>query len=275
MLQAVNATFEIAGKALVKEASLQLLPGQMCAVIGPNGAGKSTLFKMLTGELKPTRGEIRIDGSALASQPPVQLASRRAVVPQASRLSFPFTVAEVVLLGASVPGLSEAGAAQHEAAQTALETTGLSHLADRFYTRLSGGERQRVHLARALCQLICGRRYTSAAPILMLDEPTSSLDLMHQIKVLAHVQELARSGHVVLVVLHDLNLAAAFADQLVVMSDGEIVASGRTADVFTSDTLSSVYRCPIAINTTPEPDAAFVLPHYTIKATTPQQKQRV
>ncbi len=267
-LEAVCVRVVVAGgqRAILDDASLSLAPGSVTVVIGPNGAGKSTLFKTLTGELKPTRGEVRLDGRPLTRFAPAELSSRRAVVPQASHLSFPFSVAEVVLLGATVPGLTQATAAQEQAARAALDNVGLGAFADRLYTQLSGGERQRVHLARALCQLSAGRRHARGASILLLDEPTASLDLMHQVKILTHVRAKAREGFVVLVVLHDLNLAAAFADQLVVMSGGRIVADGSAQDVFTSDILSAVYGCPIRINETPGPMCPFVLPHHTIQA---------
>jgi len=266
-LEACRVTVEVGGgRPILNEASLRLSPGALSVIIGPNGAGKSTLFKTLSGELKPTRGHVQLDGRQLSSFAPAELSARRAVVPQASHLSFPFSVEEVVLLGATVPGLTQASARQHEAASSALDSVGLGAFAERFYTQLSGGERQRVHLARALCQLECARRHDGAAPILLLDEPTASLDLMHQVKILTHVRAKAREGFVVLVVLHDLNLAAAFADQLVVMGGGRVLAHGSAQDVFTSSILSEVYGCPIRINETPGPMCPFVLPHPTIQA---------
>lgn len=266
MLEARDVSVRIGGCEILSNASLQLSPGQICVVIGPNGAGKSTLFKVMSGELKPTRGEVFLDGKPLSGMAPIRLSIRRAVVPQASHLSFPFTVKEVVLLGATVPGLTGATLRQEALAAEAIGNVGLEDFAERLYVNLSGGERQRVHLARALCQLAAGARYRDGPAMLLLDEPTSSLDLMHQIKILQHVKTRANAGYNVLVVLHDLNLAASFADQLVVMANGRIVTAGSVTDVFTSGTLSQVYDCNIKTNQTPKFETPFVLPHPTIEA---------
>jgi iron complex transport system ATP-binding protein len=248
MLEARNVSYVIKGRAIVDGVSAALVPGRLSVIIGPNGAGKSTLLKLLTGELRASSGEVLLDGEELKHLSAQALAARRAVVPQSTRLSFPFSVIEVVLLGAVVPGFTQPAPAKEAAAYRALDDVGLSGFADRLYTELSGGERQRVHVARALCQLSTAPRRSDAPPILLLDEPTSNLDLMHQVKVLEEVRRRVAQGWIALAVLHDLNLASAFADTLILMSNGRVEASGRVDEVFRDDLLSAVYRCRVETN---------------------------
>ena len=260
MLECRNVSYCIKGRTIVDEASIALVPGCLSVIIGPNGAGKSTLLKLLTGELKPSSGDVLLDGVELGSISAASLAARRAVVAQSTQLSFPFSVIEVVLLGATVPGFGQPSAVKVVAAYRALEDVGLSGFADRIYTQLSGGERQRVHVARALCQLSSGENNRTAPPILLLDEPTSNLDLMHQVKVLNEVRRRVAQGWMALAVLHDLNLAAAFADRIILMSQGRITSTGNVDEVFRDDVLSEVYGCPVETNVMPETGRRFILP---------------
>lgn len=261
MLKACAATFRVGEKALVANVDLVLRPGAFVAIIGPNGAGKSTLLRLLSGELRPTSGTIELDGRTINSYQPAVLARRRAVVPQATALSFPFTAREVVLLGATVPGFVAPSAQIERTAAECLRTVGLLGIADRLYTHLSGGERQRVHIARALVQLAIADRDKREPSILMLDEPTASLDLAHQGVILAEARRQAREGRAVLAVLHDLNLAAAFADELVLMSGGRVQVAGTATAVLRDDVLSRAYGCDICTNTTPADGVPFILPH--------------
>jgi len=260
MIEARKAAYAIRGKHLLSEASLTLQPGSVVGLIGPNGAGKSTLLRLLTGELKPTSGEILIDGRKMSSLAPGELSRRRAVVAQSTPLSFPFTVLEVVLLGVTVPGFGISRPGAQAAALDALRTVGLGRFEDRLYTELSGGERQRVHIARALCQLATAKRPYGETAALLLDEPTSSLDLAHQGMVLGEARRQARMGRAVLAILHDLNLAALYADVVVLLSAGRIVAMGTAAEVMRDDLLSEVYGCELRTNVTPANGAPFVLP---------------
>ena len=261
MLQASSLTYQVGGKTLVSKVDLTLVPGRLVAIIGPNGAGKSTLLRLLSGELRPTSGAVELDGRALGRFDAAALARRRAVVPQATALSFPFTAREVVLLGATVPGFGVASAEIEQMAMGCLRTVGLAAIADRFYTHLSGGEKQRVHIARALLQLAVADREARASSILMLDEPTASLDLAHQGLVLEEARRQARGGRAVLAVLHDLNLAAVFADELVLMCRGEIAARGSAPEVINDALLSRSYGCEVRTNTTPGAGIPFVLPY--------------
>lgn len=261
MLEARQATYAINGKSLVEEVDLTLGPGRVVAIVGPNGAGKSTLLRLFTGELAPTAGAMLLDGHPLKSLPPAELARRRAVVPQATPLSFPFTVIEVVLLGTTVPGFSVDDPHADKAARTAVRAVGLAGFEERLYTQLSGGERQRVHIARALCQLTTAHRAREESAALLLDEPTASLDLAHQGVVLGEARRQAAAGRAVLAILHDLNLAAAYADEIVVMSRGRIAARGSAMEVLRDELLSGVYGCRVRTNATPANGAPFVLPY--------------
>ena len=266
MLEASHATYAVHGKRLVHDVDLALRPGRVVAVVGPNGAGKSTLLRLLAGELAPTSGSVRIDGRDLKSVAPGDLARRRALVPQSTVLSFPFTVLEVVLLGATVPGFATAEPRALAIAGDTLRTAGITGFEQRLFTELSGGERQRVHIARALCQLATAKPRPGETAALLLDEPTSSLDLSHQGAVLGETRRQAARGLAVLAILHDLNLAAAYADEIVLMSRGRIRASGGPAEVLRHDLLSEVYGCPVRTNATPAAGVPFVIPQAGVQA---------
>jgi iron complex transport system ATP-binding protein len=245
---------------LLRAVDLAVRPGRVVVLIGPNGAGKSTLLRLLSGELKPTQGSILLDGRPLGSLAPSELARRRAVVPQASVLTFPFTVLEVTMLGITVPGFGVSDTAARTAALEALDSLDMAGLKDRLYVHLSGGERQRVHIARALCQLAMPARRSGETRCFLLDEPTASLDLAHQTQVLSALRAQAKAGHAVLAVLHDLNLAAALADDIVLLARAEVAAAGSAREVLRDDLLSTAYGCPVRTNQTPQGDRPFVLP---------------
>lgn len=260
MLQADAVSFTVGGQRLVDDVSLSVRPGQMLAIIGPNGSGKSTLMRMLSGERKPSAGTVRLDGVAIGEIPAAELAARRAVVPQTTVLSFPFTVLECVMLGITVPGFDLSGSRATDTARQIIRSVGLKGFEGRHFTQLSGGERQRVSVARALCQLAAAPARPNATSVLLLDEPTSSLDLTHQATVLAEMRTQTRRGRAVVVVLHDLNLAAAFADELVLMRGGRAVATGPAQRVLTDSLLSDTYGCAIRTNTVPPDGRPFVIP---------------
>jgi iron complex transport system ATP-binding protein len=260
VLQAQDVGYTIGEHVLLAGVELDIRPGRIVALIGPNGAGKSTLLRVLAGEIRPTRGSVRLDGQELRSLPAAELARRRAVVPQSSSLTFPFTVLEVAMLGISVPGFEATSARAATAGLDALEAVGMRRLADRLYVHLSGGERQRVHIARALCQLAAVATRPGETRCFLLDEPTSSLDLAHQGMVLSAIRRQARSGAAIVAVFHDLNLAAALADTLVLLEGGRTMAIGPPADVLDDGLLSNAYGCRVMANRTPEPGRPFILP---------------
>jgi iron complex transport system ATP-binding protein len=240
LLEARDLVASFGGRRVVDDVSLSLGAGEMIVVVGPNGAGKTTLTKLLTGELRPDSGEIRIGGEALSAVPPWQLAARRAVMAQASRLAFPFTVAEVVRIGIDGVGRALTRPMREGIIAEALDAADIGHLVGRGYQMLSGGEQQRVQFARTYAQLRAGR-VAAERQVLFLDEPVASLDLAHQIALMDCAQRLAREGIGVIAVLHDLNLAATFADRILVMSAGRCHAFGAPAEVVTRTTVRDVF----------------------------------
>jgi heme transport system ATP-binding protein len=258
MLSVVDVSYETRGASLLSDIAFEAEAGRLVAIIGPNGAGKSTLLKVMAGELAPTKGRVELAGANIAGLKPSELAAKRAVVPQATHLGFPFTAAEVVALGHSVPGF--AGDVSNRAAivAAALQQVEMSALANRSYELLSGGERQRVHFARALCQMASAR--PGAGQILMLDEATSNLDLSHQLLVLAEAGRLAKKGSAIVAVMHDWNLAARFADDMLVLSQGRVAAFGTPSEVLTDQLLSTVFNCGVRCNKVPMSGTPFVLP---------------
>ncbi len=241
MLEATNLTVSVGAKALLRDVNFCCHPGELTVIIGPNGAGKSTLLKCLTGEMMPAAGMTMLDGVPISSCSSVELASRRAVLPQSSQLGFPFSVEEVVMLGL-VSGTHGLRAEQMRSrVLQALERVGLASYMHRYYQELSGGEKQRVHLARVLCQ-VWEPNPNGRANYLFLDEPTASLDLKHQIDVLETGRDYANKGGGVIAVLHDIDLACVYADKIFVLNHGSLVTHGTPGDVVTTDLLRSVYH---------------------------------
>ncbi|MEP9379248.1 heme ABC transporter ATP-binding protein [Aquabacter sp. CN5-332] len=250
MYEVRDITVRRAGKALLSHVSITLAPGQVIVVVGPNGAGKSTLLKVLAGEMAPDEGTVLLDGAPLKTLPPAVLARRRAVLPQQTDVAFPFSVAEVVGLGLM------GGKAALPLIEGLLERVDLSGFAARRFDSLSGGERQRTHLARVLAQLETGAG--DAPRFLLLDEPTASLDLAHQLLVLRIARDHVRRGGGVFAVLHDLNLAAMAADHLVVLKHGRLLFQGTPEEVLTDTTLSEAFDVRTRVNAVPS--GPFVLP---------------
>lgn len=251
MLAAVAVSYVVDGRHLVRNVHLNLEPGTFIALLGPNGAGKSTLLRLLAGDLQPTAGEVLLDGRPLSAYSAAELALRRAVMPQSTFLSFAFTAAEVVSMGRH-PHAARRGPAQCDEAvvRRSMETTETAPLARRRFPTLSGGEQSRVTLARVLAQ---------EAPIVLLDEPTSHLDPRHQHLVMGVARHLARQGYAVLAVLHDLNLAALYADRVAVMDRGELRVCAEPAQALRADLLAEVFQCPFLIEAHPRLARPLVL----------------
>ncbi|NNM72877.1 heme ABC transporter ATP-binding protein [Enterovirga aerilata] len=264
-LEGRDLAFRIGPKALVADVTVRLEPGRLAVVVGPNGAGKSTLVRLLCGELRPSAGEVLYSGSPVERIPGWRLACMRAVLPQASRLAFPFTVGEVVRIGLDGIGRGLTAAARAEMVAAALSRADVASLAGRAYQSLSGGEQQRVQFARVLAQLSAGRT-VAEAQVLLLDEPTASLDLTHQLALLDQAAALARGGMAVLAVLHDLNLASAYADDLLVMAGGRLVAAGAPAAILDDALLRRVFGVDLSVGAVPPGGRPFVLPHGPARA---------
>lgn len=258
MIEARGVSVAIGGRRIVSGIDFEARPGEVVAVVGPNGSGKSTFLKALSGELAYS-GRISFNGSDLAVMKPVQAATMRAVLPQATSLGFPFTVREVVRLGL-LGGRSGVLAGEDERLpERALARVDLDGFGGRFYQELSGGEQQRVQLARVLCQVwapvLDGRpRY------LLLDEPVSSLDIRHQLGIMDIARDFARRGGGVVAILHDLNLAALYAGRICMMHGGRLAAAGVPADVLSDSTLEKVFGCRLKVGALPSGDMPFVLP---------------
>jgi iron complex transport system ATP-binding protein len=240
MLQAEDIHFCIRQRPIVKKASISVNPGEILAVLGPNGAGKSTLFKILAGEISCTRGQVDYNGQNLRALKTQQLASVRAVMPQHSTVSFPFTAREVVELG--LPKDSKKNSEKN--IREVMELTKVVHLENRLYQQLSGGEKQRVQLARVLIQIWEKKPFPR---YLLLDEPTSSLDISQQHIVLDILKKLKSQNIGVLIVLHDLNLAAHYADRIAIVKDGLIAGVGKVEEVYSESLLSEVFDHPIRL----------------------------
>jgi iron complex transport system ATP-binding protein len=254
VLEAREVTFAYDGRRVVDALSLAVGRGELVGVVGPNGAGKTTLVRLLAGVLAPHAGTIALDGRALAERSRRELARALALVPQDPRVEFPFTALEVVLMGRApyLSGLGFAAGRDVALARAALERLGLHDVEERPLDALSGGERQRVFLARALVQ---------EPRVLLLDEPTTHLDLRHQTTILEVVRERVRSaGLAAIAVLHDLNLAAMACDRLVLLASGRVAASGAAADVLTSDRLAAVFGARVHVGRHERADAPMVLP---------------
>ncbi|MXQ13377.1 heme ABC transporter ATP-binding protein [Microvirga makkahensis] len=240
LLEAEAISYRSGGRILVDNVDLSFASGSFNIVIGPNGAGKSTLLRILCGELHPTTGSIRWNGEPLHSIPAWRLAHRRAMMPQASDLNFPFTVFEVASLGVEGTGRGLTREDRQRLALDALEEADVAHLALRNYQSLSGGERQRVHFARVLAQLKAGQSL-ERQQVLFLDEPIASLDLKHQLSLLQISRRLAQDGLTVVAVLHDLQLACGTADELIVMQAGRLVARGKPDAALTPQRMAEVF----------------------------------
>lgn len=230
----------------MRDVSVSATPGHLLAVVGPNGAGKTTLLRLLAGSLAPQQGEVLLDDRALAELDDRERARTLAVVPQSESSPFPVTVREMVGMG-RYPHLGpweRTGADDRAVVERALERCAVAEFADRQLGELSGGERQRARIARALAQ---------EAPILLLDEPTAGLDLRYCMELFHLLRELRADGLAVLFVTHDLNLAARFADGLLLLDHGRVRARGVPDEVLSREALEEVYEWPLRLVTHPGP----------------------
>jgi iron complex transport system ATP-binding protein len=257
MLEAIDVSLSFQRRALLRGVSLTIRSGEVLALVGVNGAGKSTLLKILAGDRSPDAGRVKLAGRLLPDWSLTELARRRAVLPQDSRLAFPFSALEVVLMGRFPYSGGYPSRQDIRLARAVMEDLDVIHLQDRLYPTLSGGERARVQLSRALCQLLDNGTPEPCA--LLLDEPTASLDLAHQHTALAAARRFAREENgAVCAVLHDLNLAAQYADRIAVLAEGRIVACGPPWEVLTEAILGSAFEVEVLVGRHPKLDCPWI-----------------
>ena len=248
-----HVSFSYIDVPVLHDIDLAIERGEMVALLGPNGSGKTTLIKLLSGVLRPTEGEIHLDGSSLRRLKRREVAQRVAVVPQQFHMPFAFTLREVVLLGRTpfLKAFSNEEERDYKAVQRSMELIGVTELGQRFFNELSGGERQKGILAMALVQ---------EPKLLLLDEPTAHLDINHQVEILDLVKGLNREqGITVIGAMHDLNLAALYFDRLILLKEGRILADGPPSDVLTEGTIKEVFAASVQVIQHPSMKAPHIL----------------
>ncbi len=254
MLTVENLHFTYKDERILNGFDLQVRDGELVGIVGPNGAGKTTLLRLISGVLKPSRGVIRINGDDLAALKPTSRAKLVSVVPQNPQLPLSFKVLDLVLMGRNphLGLLQWEGRRDMEISRWAMEMTDVWYLADRRISTLSGGERQRALVAMALVQ---------EAPLLLLDEPTSSLDLAHQTEIMDLVRDVQQKrGGAVVVAMHDLTLAAQYCDRLAMLAEGRRYSDGPPGEVLTTENISRVYGASVVVLSHPQGGTPVVLP---------------
>ncbi len=248
LLSTENLTYGIRGKRLLRGVNVSARPAELVGVIGPNGAGKSTLLRALAGVIQPTAGDVRLNGASLGGVQSRERARSIALVPQIAPFTPGFTCLEIVLMG-RYPRLGRfqiEGASDTRIAREAMRLTGIEEFADRTLDTLSGGERQRVFIARALAQ---------QPTVLLLDEPTSNLDILHQLQVLRLIRDWSARGNTAIAAVHDLNMAARHCDFLVLLSEGRVIAEGAPEEVLTAENVRLAYGVQAAVYRDPNTGA--------------------
>ena len=253
-LQVKNLSFNYGKKIILKDISLNIEKGKFVSIIGPNGSGKSTLLKNLNHIHKPKSGKIQLEELDIKKIKPRELAMKIALVPQNTIIDYEFTVEDIVLMGRH----PYKGRFQKEdendyiIVNQAMEMTNTLHLKDRIITEISGGERQRVIIAKALAQ---------NPAIILLDEPTSHLDINHQIEILNLLRKLNQDkGTTIIVVIHDINLAARYSDKIVILNEGKIVDVGSPDDVITKKNIESIYNIDVVIEKNKYSNSLYLTP---------------
>ncbi|TGE24968.1 heme ABC transporter ATP-binding protein [Hymenobacter aquaticus] len=249
MLRADNVSFQVAGKTLLRNASVECRPGEFTVLMGPNGAGKTTLLRLLAGLYQPSAGQVLYHDSALSTYSAAELARVRAVLSQEIQLAFPLSVADVVLMGRYPHFQRSPARHDQQITQLALAELGMSDFADRDYSTLSGGEAQKVQMARVLAQI--WEEPAQGTRVLLLDEPVSSLDLRYQHQLLQLARRFSRRQTIVVAVLHDINLALAYADKLVFVKQGQVHRTLPHPNELDQQTLEEVFGLSMRIITNP------------------------
>lgn len=249
-----NITFGYDKRKILNDISINILSGSFTSIIGPNGSGKSTLLKVISSLIAPESGVINLEGIDIKSMSQLDIARKVAVVPQENNIEYRFTVQDIVMMG-RYPHLGRfqtESMGDYKLVGNSLEMTNTLHLKDRYINELSGGEKQRVIIARALAQ---------QPKIILLDEPTSYLDIQHQVEVLELLDNLnKKEGLTVIAILHDINLAARFSSDMILLKNGVMIGKGSPKEVITLENLKNVYEIDMIISKNPYSDSPYVIP---------------
>lgn len=259
MLIADSLTFEIGKRALVKDVSFCIRPGELLVVLGANGAGKSTLFRMLSGEKKPAKGSVKLHGQEVTDYTPDLLATKRGVLNQQNILNMAFSVFEIVMMGRYPHYSRTPSLIDNKITNEVMQITGVSGFSDRSYLTLSGGEQQRVQLARILAQI-----WDVPDALLLMDEPVANLDLQYQQQTLAIAKMLTKRGFMVVSILHDINLAAQYADRILMLKNGRKWYDGTVSEVLNEKHIYEVFEINSDVYTNPRTLKRFFIPRNVV-----------
>ena len=248
-IKSESMSLEIDGGEIVNDINIEVFPGKVLALIGPNGAGKSTILKILSGDIKPTNGVVKYNDINISNIPFVDRAHIRGVMSQSQTIAFDFSVLEIIEMGWLHSDHDYYTSFYPDVLKQIIEDCELQHLADRKFNTLSGGEQKRVHFARVLLQLWIPEGDIHPR-FMLLDEPLANLDIYHELKMLEIIKKHLSKNIGVLLIVHDLNTASKFADNIVLMKNGTIVKNGSTIEVLTESILSETYETKIKVNDT-------------------------
>ena len=248
-IKSESMSLEIDGGEIINDINIEVFPGKVLALIGPNGAGKSTILKILSGDIKPTSGVVKYNDINISNIPFVDRAHIRGVMSQSQTIVFDFSVLEIIEMGWLHSDHNYYTSFYPDVLKQIIEDCELQHLVDRKFNTLSGGEQKRVHFARVLLQLWIPEGDIHPR-FMLLDEPLANLDIYHELKMLEIIKRHLSKNIGVLLILHDLNTASKFADNIVLMKNGTIVKNGSTIEVLTESILSETYETKIKVNDT-------------------------
>ena len=245
IVTAQNISYSIGRQTVLHDLSFDCKPGEVTVVLGANGAGKSTLLRILSGEQAPSLGTVLLNDKNIQTLSLSQLARCRAVLSQQYQLNLPFSCEEIVMMGRYPHFSNHPAAIDHDIVQQCMYDMQVSQFKGRLYQTLSGGEQQRVQMARVLAQLREVNANAATGKLLLLDEPTASLDCLHQQTCLQKAKDLAKQGYTVIIILHDLNLAAQFADKILLLQNGRLVKQGNMAEVLQPAYIAAAYEMDV------------------------------
>ncbi|MDN5288808.1 MAG: Hemin import ATP-binding protein HmuV [Mucilaginibacter sp.] len=259
MLTVNNVTYQIGQAKLLKDISFSIKSGEMVAVLGANGAGKSTLLKLIAGANRPASGSISLHGRPLHHYSSAELAHIRTVLSQQNVVSLPFEAKEIVMMGRYPHYKNNPTAKDNDIVHTVMEATGVYSLADRSYPTLSGGEQQRVQLARALAQV-----WEQPNALLLMDEPVAGMDILYQQQTLSILKSMAQKRFMVISILHDMNLAAQYADRIIMLKHGRKWYDGTPAEVLNQKSVYEIFEIESDVFTNPATLKQLIMPHEII-----------